>query len=136
METYMLEQELKANTEALKAMTAALTANTAALAKGGSGAASGGGASGGGKGATGGGKTDKVKPKHTYDQVKAALSEVKTTIDTDAARTIIEGAAGAGKKLADLANLPEKFDEVVAACKTAIEEFEAAAGESGDADEL
>jgi hypothetical protein len=131
METYMLEQELKANTEALKAMTAALIANTAALGKGG--AASGGSA--GGKGATGGGKTDKPKPKHTYDQVKAALSEVKTTIDTEAARKIIEGAAGEGKKLADLANLPEKFDEVVAQCKTAIEEFEAAAGEA-EGDEL
>lgn len=70
-----------------------------------------------GKGA---GKDRTAKPKHTYEQASAAILLVKNEIGTAAAREIIERYAGAGKKLGDLANMPDKFDAIVADCDTAI----------------
>lgn len=81
----------------------------------------------GGAGTTTGGK----KPKFTAEQVKASAKQVLSDIGEDDAKALIVKYAGKGKKLADLINLPEKWDAFCNEAKTLIE----AAADTGDDDD-
>lgn len=61
------------------------------------------------------------KPTVTVEQMKAAVMEVKEKVGADEAKAIIAEYGGEGAKLAALSNLPEKWDEIVADCTTALE---------------
>lgn len=116
-----LEDELAANTKALNRLADAYE-------KAGGGAATTTTAKTGTKTGT---KTAD-KPKNTVEQMKAAVMEVKEKVGSDEAKALIEKMAGKkGAKLADLANLPAKFDETVAEAEALL----GAAGDDEEADE-
>lgn len=60
------------------------------------------------------------KPKTTFDEVKAAVIDVKDRIDEPSAKAILEKHAGKGAKLAAIANKPETWDKIMAACEAAV----------------
>lgn len=91
--------------EALAKNTAALEANTAALLKG-----------GGKPTASSGGGSATYKPKHTYDEMTAALGELKEKSGgSDLPKEIIKTVGGADK-MKDITD-PQKIDAVYDACK-------------------
>lgn len=98
-----------------------------------------GGATIAGGGATKGKDKDKAADKkaavskYTADQVKEIILRVKDEVDADTAKAIIAKFAGAGKKLPDLANMPEKFDAAYAAAEEALA---ATGGEDGEGDDI
>lgn len=53
--------------------------------------------------------------------IKAAVLLVKTVCGTEVAKEIIERLAGQGKKLSDLASMPEQTPAVLAACQEALD---------------
>jgi len=60
-------------------------------------------------------------PKNNADQVQAAILEVKEKKGAPVAKELIEAVVGkTGAKLADLLNMPEKFDKAVSACSEAL----------------
>lgn len=118
-----LEAKIDALIVALEANTAARNAEKAA------------GTTGGKTGTAG--KTDAkagAKPKNTVEQMKTAVMSVKETIDPATAKALIEEFAGAGKKLADLAAMPGKFDAVVAKA-TELLDAAAAGGDDDNGDD-
>lgn len=112
-----LEELIAENTAAVKALTAAHLKSAGVVAGTGAGATPVKGATGG---KPAGGKTA-TKPKHTFEQVTNAVMEVKNSIDKETAKSCIEGVAGVGVKLAEVANTPQHFDAIVAACKEQME---------------
>lgn len=109
-----LEEELAANTKALNR-------NSDLLEKGGTG-----GATAGKTAATTAGKTAaktaaKSAPTVSAADMKAAVLRVKEECSEDDAKAIITKFAGKNKKLADLAALPDKFADVIAACEAALD---------------
>lgn len=106
--------------QALAALTAALEANTAAL--------------GGAKAAPAAGKTDKpaagkaaaaaYEPKHTKEEMQAALAEVKEKAGTPAAKEIITE-IGKAAKMAEITD-PKIIDACYAAAKAKLAEAEEA----------
>jgi hypothetical protein len=67
------------------------------------------------------GKAASSKPKHTPDDVKTAVLEVKAKKGDDAAREVIEGAIGEGGKLAQLLTTPDKFAKAMELATAALE---------------
>lgn len=119
--------------DALKTNTAALDRNSDLIEKllaGGGGTTAGKTGTGTTGGKTGGAATG-TKPKFTAEQVKAAAKQVLSEIGEDDAKKLIVKYAGKGKKLADLINLPEKWDAFCKEAKTMIE----AAQDTGDGDD-
>ena len=100
--------------EALAKNTAALEANTAALLKG------------GGKPAASGGGASAYKPKHTYDEMTAALGELKEKSGgSDVPKEIIK-TVGKADKMKDITD-PALIDAVYDECKAKVKAL-------GDAD--
>lgn len=93
--------------EALAKNTAALEANTAALLNG------------GGKPAASGGGASAYKPKHTYDEMTAALGELKEKSGgSDVPKEIIK-TVGKADKMKDITD-PALIDAVYDACKAKV----------------
>lgn len=100
--------------EALAKNTAALEANTAALLKG------------GGKPAASGGGASAYKPKHTYDEMTAALGELKEKSGgSDLPKEVIK-TVGKADKMKDITD-PALIDAVYDECKAKVKAL-------GDAD--
>lgn len=96
-----LEETIKENTAAVVALTAAIKA--------------GGGSTGGAKAdkPAGGAKAadKKAKPKHSSDQVKAKILEVKEKKGQDRAAQVIADSGHEEDKLAGLLATPDDFDK-------------------------
>lgn len=119
-----LEEELAANTKAVNRLADAMEKNA------GTGGAAAGKAD---KPAAGSKTTASKKPKNTVEQMKAAVMSVKEKVGADDAKALIEKMVGKkGAKLADLANLPDKFDATVEAAEALLTPDDA--DEDADAD--
>lgn len=110
-----IEQALAALTANTAALTAAVEANTAAL--------------GGAKAAPAAGKAGKAaaaayEPKHTKEEMQAALAEVKEKAGTPAAKEIITE-IGRAAKMAEITD-PKIIDACYAAAKAKLAEAEEA----------
>lgn len=114
-----LEQALAENTAALKALTAALSKSGVASSTG----------STTSTGKTGDGDGKKYTPKHTKEEMQAAMAECKEKCGMDVAKKIRAEVAKVDK-LAELTD-PKTIDAVYDAAKAAIAESEGG-GEDDD----
>lgn len=127
-----IEQLLKDNTEALNRNTEALlavagkAAATTSAAKPETTKTDAG--KGGGK-STAAPKKETAKPKHTEEEVVAALTKIKEEFGADPAKEIVKQLGFA--KMAEIT--PEKFDEAV---ELATKKYEELAEEAGNNDDL
>jgi hypothetical protein len=125
-----LEDIVAENTKAVKEHTAAVKELIAAVKSGSlSPAAAGAAATGAGKTT---GKAAPAKPKHSADEVKGKMMELKESVDMTACKDAITGVGA--KDLADLLNKPELYDKVYDAMQAKIDE--ASAGGSVEDDGL
>lgn len=106
--------------EKIAALTVAIEANTAAVKAGGGTPAAAGKPAGKGTGAA---AATTTKPKHTREELVAALGQVKEKSDAATARELFKAHAE------KMAGIPEgKIDEVFAAATAKIAELDGAAG--------